>query len=164
VKSSAKLGAPTRGKSGLTSEELALRGCSIGLNEWRLLPRFTKKRFLTTIFLRRLIAPPVIRLLTFTVLVWSKALQLPRSGNPDLHPSDECLSPWTPDPGGPALRSFIPFLLNLDSMKRLLLSPYSPGTTAGSGALFGEDRYPITVFLALTLFTTISNNMGSLPL
>jgi hypothetical protein len=84
------------------------------------------------------------------VLVWGEALQPPRSGFSDL--------------GNPALRSSIPFLLNLKSRKRLLLAPYGPATTTGSGAPFGEDRYPVTVFLALTLLTTISNNMGSLPL
>ena len=96
--------------------------------------------------------------------MWGDALRPPRSENPDLHPSDEGLSQGTPDLGSLALKSSIPFLLNLESRKRLLLAPYSPVTTTGSGAPFGEDRYPVTVFLALTLLTTISNNMGSLPL
>ena len=67
-------------------------------------------------------------------------------------------------PGNPELRRSIPFLLLLESRKRPLLAPYSPAATTGSGAPFGEDRYPVTVFLALTSLTTISNNMGSLPL
>ncbi len=46
----------------------------------------------------------------------------------------------------------------------LQMMPYRSATTTGPGAPFGEDRYPVTVFLALTLLTTISNNMGSLPL
>jgi hypothetical protein len=44
------------------------------------------------------------------------------------------------------------------------LSLYRSATADGTGAPFGEDKYPVTVFLALTLLTTISNNMGSLPL
>ncbi len=67
--------------------------------------------------------------------------------------------------GAPALRSSIPFVLDLESRTCLRLAAYrSATTTTGSGAPFGEDRYPVTVFLALTLLTTISNNMGFLPL
>jgi hypothetical protein len=82
----------------------------------------------------------------------------------DLRPSDEDLSPGTLDLGNPALRRSVRFLSNRESRKRLQLALYSPPIATGSGAPFGEDRYPVTVFLALTLFTTISNNMGSLPL
>ena len=39
---------------------------------------------------------------------------------------------------------------------------YRPVVT-GAGALFGVERYPVTVFLALTEFTTTSNSIGSLP-
>ena len=49
-------------------------------------------------------------------------------------------------------------------MKMSSYYPYRSAITAGTGAPFGEDRYPVTVFLALTLLTTISNNTGSLPL
>ena len=76
-------------------------------------------------------------------------LQPPRSENPDLR--------------NPALRRSVPFLLNPESRKRLLLALYSPATTTGSGAPFGEDRYSVTLFLAFTLFTAVSNNMSSLP-
>src|ERR1039458_5316092 len=62
------------------------------------------------------------------------------------------------------LRSSMPFILNLESRTCLQLAPYGSATTTGPGAPFGEDRYPVTVFLALTLLTTISNNTGSLPL
>jgi len=63
-----------------------------------------------------------------------------------------------------ALRSSMPFILNLESRTCLQLAPYRSAITTGTGALFGVDRYPVTVFLALTLLTTISNNRGSLPL
>src|ERR1700690_1353953 len=49
-------------------------------------------------------------------------------------------------------------------LRLLQLRIYSEPITTGAGAPFGEDKYPVTVFFALTLFTTISNNMGSLPL
>jgi len=41
---------------------------------------------------------------------------------------------------------------------------YRSATATGTGAPFGEDKYPVTVFLADTLLTTISNIAGSLPL
>src|ERR1035441_1554176 len=62
------------------------------------------------------------------------------------------------------LRSSMPFILNLESRTCLQLAPYGSATTTGPGAPFGEDRYPVTVFLALTVLTTISYNMGVLPL
>ena len=63
-----------------------------------------------------------------------------------------------------ALRRSMPLILNLQSRTCLRLAPYRSATAAGAGEPFGEDKYPVTVFLALTLLTTISNNAGSLPL
>jgi hypothetical protein len=62
------------------------------------------------------------------------------------------------------IESILLLILNLKSSTYLPWTLYRAAITAGAGALFGEDRYPVTVFFALTLLTTISNNMGSLPL
>src|SRR5665213_1035237 len=77
----------------------------------------------------------------------------------------------SPEPGYPDFRmgtwATCPLVLNpgsrtLDSRTCLELAPYRSAITTGAGAPFGVDRYPVTVFLALTLLTTISYNMGCL--
>jgi hypothetical protein len=60
VKSSAKVGVPTSGVLGLISEELTPPVCLNGLNEFRLLLRFTDDRFFATHFFWRIIAAPFV--------------------------------------------------------------------------------------------------------
>src|ERR1017187_7734399 len=83
----------------------------------------------------------------------------PEPGYRDLRMGTWASSPLVLNPGSKPHES-----MTLDSRTFLELAPYRSAITTGAGAPFGVDRYPVTVFLALTLLTTISYNMGSLPL
>jgi hypothetical protein len=60
VKSSAKVGVPTNGLSGLIWEELTPAVCLNGLNRCRLWLRFTDDRFFAMHFFGKIIATPFV--------------------------------------------------------------------------------------------------------